>query len=113
MEMDAMYEQLGIERKVLEFGKEIEGLLSERFAAIDETAEYNQLKVIKAMQDNHRIRLQRPGTGYTGRCIRQRVPHGKCPGEAELNQRNPRASRGAVGQSAAGRRASFTGGETV
>ncbi len=52
MEMDAMYEQLGIERKVLEFGKEIEGLLSERFAAIDETAEYNQLKVIKAMQDN-------------------------------------------------------------
>ena len=47
-----MYEQLGIERKVLEFGKEIEGLLSERFAAIDETAEYNQLKVIKAMQDN-------------------------------------------------------------
>ena len=52
MEMDAMYEQLGIERKVLEFGKEIEGLLSERFAAIDETAEYNQLTVIKAMQDN-------------------------------------------------------------
>lgn len=52
MEMDAMYEQLGIERKVLEFGKEIEGLLFERFAAIDETAEYNQLKVIKAMQDN-------------------------------------------------------------
>ena len=52
MEMDAMYEQLGIERKILEFGKEIEGLLSERFAAIDETAEYNQLKVIKAMQDN-------------------------------------------------------------
>ena len=34
MEMDAMYEQLGIERKVLEFGKEIEGLLSERFAAV-------------------------------------------------------------------------------
>lgn len=52
MEMDAMYEQLGIEKKVLKFGKEIEGLLSERFAAIDETAEYNQLKVIKAMQDN-------------------------------------------------------------
>ena len=52
MEMDAMNEQMGIERKVLEFGKEIEGLLSERFAAIDETAEYNQLKVIKAMQDN-------------------------------------------------------------
>ena len=53
MEMDAMYEQLGIERKVLEFGKEIEGLLSERFAAIDETAEYNQLKVIKALSLIH------------------------------------------------------------
>lgn len=52
MEMDAMYEQLGIEKRVLEFGKEIEEHLSERFAAIDETAEYNQLKVIKAMQDN-------------------------------------------------------------
>ena len=69
MEMDAMYEQLGIERKVLEFGKEIEGLLSERFAAIDETAEYNQLKVIKAMQDNRVSDIHfaaTTGYGYNG-----------------------------------------------
>lgn len=52
MEMDAMYEQLGIEKKVLAFGKEIESQLKERFEALDKTAEYNQLKVIKAMQDN-------------------------------------------------------------
>ena len=65
MEMDAMYEQLGIERKVLEFGKEIEGLLSERFAAIDETAEYNQLKVIKAMQEARVSDIHFAGTtGY-------------------------------------------------
>lgn len=52
MEMDAMYKQLGIDQSVLNFGKETERLLKERFEAIDETAEYNQLKVIKAMQDN-------------------------------------------------------------
>lgn len=52
MEMEAMYENLGISRKVLDFGKEIEGTLKERFKEIDETSEYNQMKVIKAMQDN-------------------------------------------------------------
>ena len=44
--------ELGIEKKVYEFGEKIEDSLKERFAAIDATAEYNQLKVIKAMQDN-------------------------------------------------------------
>lgn len=52
MEIDAMYEKLGISQKVLEFGKQVEHSLKERFEAIDETAEYNQLKVLKAMQDN-------------------------------------------------------------
>lgn len=52
MEMDTMYESLGISQKVLEFGKQVEHSLKERFEAIDETAEYNQLKVLKAMQDN-------------------------------------------------------------
>ena len=33
-------------------GKEIEDSLKERFAAIDATAEYNQMKVIRAMQKN-------------------------------------------------------------
>lgn len=50
-ELEAMYQDLGISSRVLEFGSEIEESLKERFAALDETAEYNQMKVIKAMQD--------------------------------------------------------------
>jgi cystathionine beta-lyase family protein involved in aluminum resistance len=49
-----MYEQMGISRRVLEFAGEIEEQLKERFAAIDETAEYNQCKVLAAMQ-KHRV----------------------------------------------------------
>uniref|UniRef100_UPI0028A6E7D1 methionine gamma-lyase family protein n=1 Tax=Lacrimispora sp. TaxID=2719234 RepID=UPI0028A6E7D1 len=52
MEINEMYESLGISRQVMDFGKEIEEALKERFKEIDETAEYNQMKVIKAMQDN-------------------------------------------------------------
>jgi cystathionine beta-lyase family protein involved in aluminum resistance len=52
MEIDAMYENLGICKKVLDFGKKIEDNLKDRFQEIDENAEYNQMKVIKAMQDN-------------------------------------------------------------
>jgi cystathionine beta-lyase family protein involved in aluminum resistance len=47
-----MYQDLKIDEKVLEYAKEIEESLKERFSKIDEVAEYNQLKVIKAMQDN-------------------------------------------------------------
>lgn len=50
--MENMYKSLGISRQVLEFGKKTEEALKERFEAIDRRAEYNQLKVIKAMQDN-------------------------------------------------------------
>ena len=46
------YDHLGISRQVLEFGNEILTSLEERFKLIDETAEYNQLKVIGAMQDS-------------------------------------------------------------
>nr|WP_022774478.1 methionine gamma-lyase family protein [Butyrivibrio sp. AE2015] len=53
MEMNSnMYEALGISREVYEFGEKILKELEPRFKAIDETAEYNQLKVLKAMQDN-------------------------------------------------------------
>lgn len=52
MEINAMYENLGISKKVLDFGKKIEDSLKDRFQEIDENAEYNQMKVIKAMQDN-------------------------------------------------------------
>jgi len=51
MELQEIYEQLGISRSVLDFGTEIEKQLQERFRAIDETAEYNQMKVLKAMQE--------------------------------------------------------------
>lgn len=51
MELQKIYEQLGISRAVFDFGAEIEKQLQERFRAIDETAEYNQMKVLKAMQD--------------------------------------------------------------
>lgn len=54
MELEELYEQLGISRKVLVLGTEIEESLKERFLAIDRNAEYNQLKVLKAMQD-HRV----------------------------------------------------------
>lgn len=52
MDITAMYEQFGISRKVLDFGREIEETLQLRFQEIDNTAEYNQIKVLKAMQDN-------------------------------------------------------------
>ena len=47
-----MYEALGISEAVYNFGQEILVELKERFTRIDENAEYNQLKVLKAMQDN-------------------------------------------------------------
>ena len=47
-----IYHNLGICREVYEYGETIISGLKERFAAIDDNAEYNQLKVVKAMQDN-------------------------------------------------------------
>lgn len=46
-----MYAQLGISKEVYEYGEAIEQDLKARFARIDEIAEYNQLKVVKAMQE--------------------------------------------------------------
>ena len=47
-----MYESLGISSRVYEFGQEIIEGLKERFEKIDQVAEYNQLKVLSAMQKN-------------------------------------------------------------
>jgi len=52
MEIDSIYEELGISRNVLDFGTKIEGKLKTRFVEIDKNAEFNQMKVIKAMQEN-------------------------------------------------------------
>ena len=46
------YETLGISKEVLDFGTSVEKELKERFDKIDTNAEYNQLKVIAAMQKN-------------------------------------------------------------
>lgn len=51
-DMHNIYREIGIRRSVLDFGNQLERSLKDRFAAIDEMAEYNQLKVIHAMQKN-------------------------------------------------------------
>ena len=52
MKTDAIYKELGISDQVLDYCRKVEKGLEDRFARIDETAEYNQMKVIKAMQEN-------------------------------------------------------------
>ena len=52
MEIKAMYEQLGISRAVYEYGERVLRDLRPRFDAIDQMAEFNQGKVIAAMQKN-------------------------------------------------------------
>ncbi|MCM1258114.1 MAG: methionine gamma-lyase family protein [Roseburia sp.] len=46
------YETLGICQEVYQFGRKIEERLKDRFAAFDQVAEFNQMKVIAAMQKN-------------------------------------------------------------
>ena len=53
-ELRTMYASLGISEAVQSFGEEILKTLKERFEAIDEVTEYNQMKVIRAMQE-HRV----------------------------------------------------------
>ncbi|TGY96714.1 hypothetical protein E5329_08060 [Petralouisia muris] len=48
--MKKIYQELGVCEKVYDFGQKQEKKLKERFEEIDHIAEYNQLKVIKAMQ---------------------------------------------------------------
>lgn len=52
LEMQNLYRDMGITDDVYAFGADILEGLKERFAEIDETAEYNQLKVLKALQKN-------------------------------------------------------------
>ena len=50
--INTIYSEMGIRETVLSFGNTIEKDLKKRFEKIDKIAEYNQLKVVKAMQDN-------------------------------------------------------------
>ena len=52
MNLSEMYQEMGIDQDVYAYGQKITEDLKERFAEIDETAEYNQLKVLHAMQKN-------------------------------------------------------------
>ena len=57
--------QLGIDEAVYNYGNNVLENLKERFEAIDEVAEYNQLKVIAAMQKNRVAEMHLSGTsGY-------------------------------------------------
>ena len=50
--LQSMYRNLKISNEVLSFCSEVEQKLKKRFEEIDEVAEYNQMKVISAMQKN-------------------------------------------------------------
>ncbi len=60
-----MYRSLGVDERLLALGEEVEASLKERFDSIDRTAEYNQIKVLSAMQKNRVAEAHFSGsTGY-------------------------------------------------
>lgn len=68
--LPGQYHQLGISRAVYDFGEYVINDLAERFRAIDQTAEYNQLKVLKAFQNQQISEAHLSGTtgyGYNDR----------------------------------------------
>ncbi len=50
-ELRKLYARMGIEKEIYEYGEAVLKRLVPRFQEIDETAEYNQLKVVGAMQE--------------------------------------------------------------
>ena len=52
MNRKQIYHTLGVSEAVLDFGEQVLSELKARFAAIDAVAEYNQMKVLSAMQRN-------------------------------------------------------------
>ena len=67
-QMMNMYEKMGISKEVLAFSNEILESLKERFESIDNVAEYNQMKVLHAMQKNQVSEMHletSSGYGYT------------------------------------------------
>ena len=63
--MFSIYKDFGISKEVYDYGEEIIKGLKDRFEEIDKTAEYNQLKVLKAMQE-HKVAAEcfNTSTGY-------------------------------------------------
>ncbi len=78
MEIQQIYEQLGIDPAVYAFGEDVLSGLTARFQAIDRTAEYNQAKVLDAMRRSRvsaQCFAQTTGYGYNdlGRDVLERV----------------------------------------
>ncbi len=68
VKMKALYEKMGISKEVLDYSNEILDGLKERFESIDGVAEYNQMKVLHAMQKNQVSEMHletSSGYGYT------------------------------------------------
>lgn len=68
LQMMNMYEKMGISKEVLEFSNKILDDLKERFERIDDVSEYNQMKVLHAMQKNQVSEMHletSSGYGYT------------------------------------------------
>lgn len=53
MDRNEAYTLMGISKKVVNLGNSVLDGLKDRFEKIDETAELNQLKILKAFRDNH------------------------------------------------------------
>ena len=49
--LSQLYKDMGISSKVYQLGEEVLDSLQERFREIDANCEYNQLKVLRAMQE--------------------------------------------------------------
>lgn len=65
MDIYSMYKTMGIDEKVFNYCQKVEKKLTERFQTIDQIAEYNQAKVLHAMQKNQLSEAHLfPSTGY-------------------------------------------------
>ena len=61
-QLKQQYEAMGISSAVYEYGEKALARLRERFDAIDRIAEFNQAKVIAAMQNGNSIRFGKLGS---------------------------------------------------
>lgn len=77
-DINELYGELGISRELFEYSEKVLSGLEDRFSRIDETAEYNQLRVMKAFRENRvseACLLGTTGYGYNdlGRDTLERV----------------------------------------
>jgi len=78
MTLNQYYRELGISDKVIELAEEVENSLKNRFKIIDDIAEINQIKVLRAMQEerfSEEMLYGTTGYGYndTGRDTLERI----------------------------------------